>query len=236
MKDPRQGAKPISIGASYFGNRILRHVATDMEDLAERGFTGVLHAFSENDLYYYRDHMRRIVEVSHQAGLEVQIPEVAEFREASPVGFVRELVGYFAGQGARSTVCLLPLTEGPLELSDWSVVASISGLDTLATDPYWKAFGQPARDFVGGFARLVSDLGEEHDVNGQIWIQGFGLGPEDADDIRAAVEAARGTGVGDLWTWGYEACGHMDHLGTREPEKVWAVLTEALTGHTVARE
>jgi hypothetical protein len=68
-------------------------------------------------------------------------------------------------------------------------------------------------------------------VNAQIWIQGFGLGPEDTDDIRAAVEAARGAGAQDLWTWGYEACGHMSHLGTREPERVWAVLTEALTGN-----
>jgi hypothetical protein len=38
--------------------------------------------------------------------------EVAEFREASLVCFVREMVGYVAGQGARSTVCLLPLTGG----------------------------------------------------------------------------------------------------------------------------
>ena len=309
-----------------------------MEDLAERGFTGVLHTFSENDLNYYRDHMQRIVEVSHEAGLEVQInpwgvgytfggeaeslftasrpeigqvlddgnrvgaacpnrpefrafvrswadaaidtgadrifwdephwanpasfglsperwgcrcercqeaffehygepmlnelsPEVVEFREASIVGFVRDLVEYVAGQNARSTVCLLPLTEGPLGLSDWSVVAGMPGLDTLATDPYWKAFRQPAREFVGGFARLVSDLSREHGVNGQIWIQGFGLGPEDADDIRSAVEVARRTGVEDLWTWGYEACAHMTHLGTREPERVWAVLTEALTGY-----
>ena len=44
-----------------------------MEDLARRGFTGVLHTFSENDFYYYRDHMRRVVEVSHEAGLEVQV-------------------------------------------------------------------------------------------------------------------------------------------------------------------
>jgi hypothetical protein len=51
--------------------------------------------------------------------------------------------------------------------------------------------------------------------------------------VRAAVEAARGADLQDLWTWGYEACGHMSHLGTREPERVWAVLTEALTGgHT----
>ena len=44
-----------------------------MEDLARRGFTGVLHTFSENDLNYYRDQMRRIVEVSHGVGLQVQV-------------------------------------------------------------------------------------------------------------------------------------------------------------------
>ncbi|HET9772250.1 MAG TPA: N-acetylmuramic acid 6-phosphate etherase, partial [Acidimicrobiia bacterium] len=63
----------------------------------------------------------------------------------------------------------------------------------------------------------------------QIWIQGFRLAPEDADDIRAAVAAARAAGVDDLWTWGYEACGHMSYLGTKDPERVWEVLCAALT-------
>jgi hypothetical protein len=103
------------------------------------------------------------------------------------------------------------------------------GLDTLATDPYWKAFGRPVREFVGDFARLIGGLGKRYGVGTEIWIQGFGLGPEDVPDIHAAVEAARAAGEEDLWTWGYEACGHMDHLGTRKPEEVWAALTEALT-------
>jgi hypothetical protein len=307
-----------------------------MEDLSRRGFTGVLHTFSENDLNYYRDQMRRIVDVSHEAGLEVQVnpwglghafggeaeslflavhpeagqvfddgrpvgagcpnrpefrafvrswadaavetgadkvfwdephwanpdqfdasgerwscrcercrqlfserfgepmpseltPEVLTFREDSLVGFVRELVGHVHAKGARSTVCLLPLTEGPLGLSDWSEIARIPGLDTLATDPYWKAFDRPVREFVGGFARRIHDLGTGHGVNAQIWIQGFGLGPEDVPDIHAAVGAARAAGVEDLWTWGYEACGHMSYLGTREADEVWTALTEALT-------
>jgi N-acetylmuramic acid 6-phosphate etherase len=62
-----------TVGCSYFGVRILRHVARDMEDLARRGFTGVLHTFSENDLTYYRETMGQIVEVSHELGLEVQL-------------------------------------------------------------------------------------------------------------------------------------------------------------------
>ena len=46
LAHPRSGA--------YFGSRIVRHVARDMEDLARRGFNAVLHTFSENDLAYYR--------------------------------------------------------------------------------------------------------------------------------------------------------------------------------------
>jgi N-acetylmuramic acid 6-phosphate etherase len=325
----------MAIGVSYFGNRILRHVASDMEDLASRGFTGVLHTFSENDLYYYREQMTAIVNASHDAGLTVQVnpwglghmfggeaesrflaehpdvgqvmsdgrrigagcpsnprfrefvrswataavdagaehvfwdephwahparfspdgsawgcrcdhcrrgyadrygddmpeelvPEALAFREAVLVDFLREMVSHVQAQGGRNTVCLLPLTEGPLGLGDWDAVASLPGLDVLATDPYWRAFGQPVEPFVRSFSERVGRLGKLHDVAPQIWIQGFGLGPEDDDDIRSAVAAARAAGIDDLWTWGYEACGHMPALGTREPARVWQVLCDAL--------
>ena len=60
-------------GVSYFGVRILRHVRRDLEDIAARGFTSVLHTFSENDLVYYRGTMGDIVSASHDVGLEVQM-------------------------------------------------------------------------------------------------------------------------------------------------------------------
>jgi N-acetylmuramic acid 6-phosphate etherase len=71
-------------GCSYFGVRIARHVRRDMADLAARGYTGVLHTFSENDLAYYRDTMAEIVAASHAEGL---------FVEASPWGFGRTFGG-----------------------------------------------------------------------------------------------------------------------------------------------
>ena len=71
-------------GCSYFGVRISRHVRRDMADLAARGYTGVLHTFSENDLAYYRDTMAEIVAVSHDEGLYVQ---------ASPWGLGRTFGG-----------------------------------------------------------------------------------------------------------------------------------------------
>jgi len=63
-------------GTSYFGVRIVRHARRDMADLATRGYTGVLHTYSENDLEYYRGTMREIVEASHAVGLTVQVEPV----------------------------------------------------------------------------------------------------------------------------------------------------------------
>ena len=41
-------------------------------DLAARGYTGVLHTFSENDFAYYRGTMAELVAASHAEGLTVQ--------------------------------------------------------------------------------------------------------------------------------------------------------------------
>ena len=60
-------------GVSYYGNRIPRHVGTDMEEIARNHCTFVVHTLSENDLKYYHETMRQIVEISHQAGLEVYL-------------------------------------------------------------------------------------------------------------------------------------------------------------------
>ena len=60
-------------GVSYFGVRIPRHARRDLEDIAARGYTAVLHTFSENDLAYYRGTIAEIVAASHELGLEVQM-------------------------------------------------------------------------------------------------------------------------------------------------------------------
>jgi hypothetical protein len=75
---------PTRAGCSYFGVRIPRHVQRDMADLAVRGYTGVLHTFSENDFAYYGCTMAEIVAASHSEGLFVQ---------ASPWGVGRTFGG-----------------------------------------------------------------------------------------------------------------------------------------------
>jgi hypothetical protein len=65
-------------------------------------------------------------------------------------------------------------------------------------------------------------------VQPQLWIQGFRLEPSDADDIRLAVRVAREEGIEDLWTWAFEACGHMSALAGSDPAAVWDVLCDAM--------
>jgi N-acetylmuramic acid 6-phosphate etherase len=323
----------MSAGCSYFGVRIPRHVRRDMADLAARGYTGVLHTFSENDFAYYRGTMAEIVAASHAEGLTVQAspwglgrtfggeaesrwvtfhpeecqvlddgrrvagaclnspayrafcadwadwalecgvdqvfwdepawmvpqhvgiddsarwtcrcdhcaerfggpvppeltPDVQAFREASVVDFLRELVAHVADRGGRSAVCLLPATEGMHGIADWDAVASLPGLATLVTDPYWKHWGVDAGEFVGRFARLLHETTERNGVAAQLWVPSFGLTRDDIPDLEAAIAAARREGVDDVWTWGYEACGHMTSLATPDAPLVWEAASAALT-------
>jgi N-acetylmuramic acid 6-phosphate etherase len=324
-------------GCSYFGVRILRHVRRDLEDIAARGYTAVLHTFSENDLAYYRGEMAKIVAASHDVGLEVQMgpwglgntfggeaesrwvavhpeawqvlddgrpvgaaclnqpsyrefcrgwadaaveagadyvfwdephwavpehlgadparwacycvacrerfgaelpreltPELLSFREASLVDFLREMAAHVASRGGRSTICLLPVTEGAHGVADWDAVASLPGVAVLATDPYWKNFEEPAQDFVGRFARLLAETTQRHGVGAQLWLPSFGLTRDDIPDLEAAVEATRAAGIDDVWTWAYEACGHMTSLATPDSPLVWEAVTRAITGRSGA--
>ena len=157
-------------------------------------------------------------------------PEVQAFREKSVVDFLREMTAHVSERGGKNTICLLPLTEGAHGISDWDAVASLPGLDVFATDPYWKNFDETAGAFVGRFAKLLAETAARHGVEAQLWLPSFGLTRDDIPDLEAAVGATRAAGIEDVWTWGYEACGHMTHLATPDAPLVWEAVTKALTG------
>src|SRR5437763_8768869 len=156
-------------------------------------------------------------------------PEVQAFREASVVDFLRDVLAHVAARGGANTVCLLPSTGGIHGISDWNLVAELPGLTTFATDPYWKHWNEPAGPFVRRFARLLRETCQRHGVRAQLWPPSFGLTAEEIPELEAAVAAAREEGIDDLWTWGYEACGHMSALATPDAPQVWTAITRALT-------
>jgi hypothetical protein len=78
---------------AYFGNRTLRHVEADMRDIAASGFDYVVHCMTESDLLDGVETMRRIVEISHAAGLEVHL---------DPWGFA----GVFGGEAHSKFVAM----------------------------------------------------------------------------------------------------------------------------------
>jgi N-acetylmuramic acid 6-phosphate etherase len=157
-------------------------------------------------------------------------PDAQAFREASVLDFLREVVAHVAARGGKNTICLLPATEGTHGISDWSTVASLPGLTTFATDPYWKHWNEPAEPFVRRFARLLNETCERHGVRSQLWLASFGLAKDEIPELEAAIAAAREEGVDDLWTWGYEACGNMTSLATPDAPLVWEAVSAALTG------
>jgi N-acetylmuramic acid 6-phosphate etherase len=111
-------------------------------------------------------------------------------------------------------------------------VAALPGLDVFATDPYWKNFDEEPGSFVGRFAKLLAETAARHDVRPQLWVPSFGLTRDDIPDLEAAIEATRAAGIDDIWTWAYEACGHMTQLATPDAPLVWEAVTRALTRPT----
>ena len=61
-------------GVSYFGNRIPEHYRDrDLPDMVAAGCTYVVHTFSEDDLRFYAGTMKKMVDATHEAGLQVYL-------------------------------------------------------------------------------------------------------------------------------------------------------------------
>lgn len=60
-------------GISYFGVRRPKWALEDMKEIKECGFTHVLHTWSEEDLLYYHDSMKEIIDGSEALGLKVYV-------------------------------------------------------------------------------------------------------------------------------------------------------------------
>lgn len=67
------GLKPLKKGVAYHGNRLLRHIESDMRDIVEHNFNLVVHMFSHNDWDRHKSIMKEIICMTEHEGLEVWI-------------------------------------------------------------------------------------------------------------------------------------------------------------------
>ncbi|MGI8905531.1 MAG: hypothetical protein ACR2IE_03455 [Candidatus Sumerlaeaceae bacterium] len=324
----------MKLGCSYFGNRILKHVRTDMQELAQMGCTYVVHCFNENDWLFYHDTIREIVDISHGAGLEVHIDpwgvgkvfggesfsnfvmqnvdamqmvsdgkpvgsacpnhprfrafmrewidaavttgadvlfwdephfylagwmggrpntwgcrcavcaekfqqhygsplpaeendEVRKFKENSIIEFLGELVAYGHECGKRNSLCVLPLRDASHSTANWQKLAGIPHLDIFGTDPYWYAFNKDMREFVGAACEDVKEVCTQHNLDSQIWLQGYKTPAGREHELVEAVELMVQKGIRDIAVWGFQSCGFMSWIRPDNPEIAWAKVKEA---------
>lgn len=172
----------------------------------------------------YRERFDEPMPVAHTERVE-------RFREQSLLSFLNEMMAVANEMGTQNAVCLLPSEDSDHGLRNWSDLAENPLLDVLATDPYWSihAEGSPT-EFVGYFADTVVSLAQTHDLDSQIWIQGFRLdgGSDTTDAVRATTRTAIDSGVDSVFMWGYDACRSISSIACEEPDAVWSAYLEEL--------
>ncbi len=85
----------MKFGVSYFGNRILEHVQSDMRLLKMVGFDFIVHTYSENDFEFYEKTIHDIVKITKEEGLGAWL---------DPWG----LGGFFGGEAYSTWVAKYP--------------------------------------------------------------------------------------------------------------------------------
>ncbi len=65
--------KTLRLGTAYHGNRILKHVEADMEDLVRYHMDTVVHMYTHNDMDRHSKILKEIIKISEDKGLEVWV-------------------------------------------------------------------------------------------------------------------------------------------------------------------
>ncbi|MEX2599235.1 MAG: hypothetical protein WD533_06225 [Dehalococcoidia bacterium] len=140
----------MKLGVSYFGNRIPEHfIRQDLPEIVNAGCTFALHTFSEDDLAHYHGSVRKMVQASKDAGLEVYIDPWGVAGAFGGETFSRFLLDHPEAwqRDASGTPVPLPCPNAPALYSfmdQWLDAAAGLGADVLFWDePHF------AKDAVG---------------------------------------------------------------------------------------
>jgi hypothetical protein len=152
-------------GVAYFGNRMLRHVEADLEDIAAHDCTYVVHTFSEEDQLYYTGTMKAVVRATQNLGMQAWI---------DPWG----VGGLFAGEALSLYAARFPNHQQVLS----------TGAPVPAVCPNWPEFRAWLRTWVDAALEIGADvlLWDEPHFAIPGWY-GWYKGPSDAWACRCAA-------------------------------------------------
>lgn len=137
----------MKLACSYFGNRFVRYVREDMQQLRQLGFGRVIHTFSENDLAYYSGTMREIVAVTREAGLEAWLDPWGVARVFGGEAFSRwtlqdDDLRQRGPSGRRSDGACLNHPRLRERMTEWISAAAAAGAAGVFWDePHWTPRG-----------------------------------------------------------------------------------------------
>ncbi|MFH0793347.1 MAG: hypothetical protein V2A74_04875 [bacterium] len=153
-------------------------------------------------------------------------PEVQRYREDAILDFLTDVIKTTKSKGVKNMLCLLPHEEGEDgAVSQWEQFASIEGLDVFGTDPYFEFFGKPI-SMVEIFSERVMRACQNHNLEPQLWFQGFKL-PKGTEKMQArAIDIAVDFGIRNLAVWGFEACDHITWIRGDNSKAAWKVFVD----------
>ena len=84
----------LDIGVAYHGNRILKHVKDDMQDIVSHNINRVVHMFTHNDMNRHKNVMKDIFSVTKDLGLDFWVDN---WGLGGPPGDVSHILQYYPG-------------------------------------------------------------------------------------------------------------------------------------------
>jgi len=137
----------IQTGVAYFEGRAPRHTSRDLDDMVESGCTYVINCYSEFDVRYAPDSMRRLVADTKARGLGVWldpwgIGEVFGGEPFSRFGAVHPEARQVGSNGQANTHACLNQPAFRAWVHDWVDAAAAAGAETIFWDePTWEIRG-----------------------------------------------------------------------------------------------
>ncbi len=155
---------------------------------------------------------------------------VQNFRQASLLDFLSELMGLVHRFKKRNGICLIP-EAGEEAQAYLKSFAELPSLDEISIKPYWKK-GEKASNISKTYheaSESLLKLAGEYELEAQIWIKNFDIQKNDEQSVSEATYAAYNEGVRNIFAMAYNGTYNLSSLRCDDWEKVWKNQIDAFS-------